>query len=140
MTIFLPHRSGPAYYAIHILIWTNVLYYTISTFVEIFQCSPRKKLWDPKIPGHCINDNHGIQVYSGSLNVLSDFSILVLPLPLIWRLQMPFLRKLRVTAVFSVGLFACITSVVRLTYSIDLLDVPVGNATYLLDMDKIGLW
>ena len=53
---------------------------------------------------------------------------------------MPFLRKLRVTAVFSVGLFACITSVVRLTYSIDLLDVPVGNATYLLDMDKIGLW
>ena len=49
-------------------------------------------------------------------------------------------KKFRVTAVFGVGLLACIASVVRLVYSVELLRVPTVNAAPQLVIDKEGLW
>ena len=31
MTIFVPHKRGSFYYVIHLLIWSNVIYYFITT-------------------------------------------------------------------------------------------------------------
>ena len=105
---------------------------------NILECSPRRKLWDPTIHGHCISSN-GFGVSSGALNVISDFSILLLPLPLIWRLQMPINKKISVTVVFGFGLFGCIISVLRLIYSVDLLHEISGTPTFQVTEDKIGL-
>ncbi|MCJ1396234.1 hypothetical protein MMC18_009123 [Xylographa bjoerkii] len=79
-------------------------------------------------------------VASGSLNVLSDFSILILPLPTIWRLQMSKKNKLAVTAVFAIGFFASVTSILRLVYSIDLLRLAADTAASQTDIDTTGLW
>ena len=51
---------------------------------------------------------------------------------------MPRHKKIRVSAVFSFGLFACITSVLRLIFSIELLDEIDGNVTFQITKDKIG--
>ena len=91
------------------------------------------------MPGHCFS-RHNLGVASGVMNVISDFSILILPLPIIWRLQMSWNRKYRIFAVFGVGLFACIASVIRLVYSLELTRVPPNTLTYQLDVDRIGLW
>ena len=72
--------------------------------------------------------------------VILDFSILLLPLPLIWRLQMAWKKKSRVIAVFGVGLLACIASVMRLVYQIELTRVPPNTPVYQLNIDRIGLW
>ncbi|KAL8915999.1 MAG: hypothetical protein Q9172_006509 [Xanthocarpia lactea] len=63
------------------------------------------------MPGTC---SHGyVTPYvSGVFNIISDFYILFLPLPFIWQLKMNMKRKIRVMAVFSVGLF-----IVRLAYT-----------------------
>ena len=53
---------------------------------------------------------------------------------------MSWAQKARVTAVFGVGFLACIASVVRLVYSVELLRVPTINAAHQLDIDKEGLW
>ncbi len=53
---------------------------------------------------------------------------------------MPWNKKSRVLAVFGVGLFACIASVLRLVYSLELLHVPPNTPAYQLDVDRIGLW
>ena len=55
---------------------------------------------------------------------------------------MSWAHKSRVTAVFGVGFLACIASVVRLAYSVELLRVPAISATHQLqlDIDKEGLW
>ena len=79
-------------------------------------------------------------VFSGALNAFSDFSILILPIPVIWRLQMPWAKKSRVIAVFAVGLLACIASIVRLIYSSELKGVSRNTAIYQLGIDRIGLW
>ena len=105
------------------------------------------------MPGHCVS-RHNLGVASSVMNVVSDFSILLLPLPLIWRLQISWEKKSRVLAVFSVGLFACIASVLRLVYQIELTRILPNNPAhqieltrvlpnalvYQLDIDRIGLW
>ncbi|KAL8693457.1 MAG: hypothetical protein Q9218_001728 [Villophora microphyllina] len=103
-----------------------------------WQCTPHHKLWIPSTPGHC-RDEHARGVYSGSINVVSDFMILLLPIPVIVRLQMPSVKKVRPLVVFGVGLFACIAAVVRLVYSTQL--EPDGDSrSYQLNIDKEGLW
>lgn len=135
LRIFVPRHQGTTYWIIHFVIWTNVGFYLATTFALIFQCTPREKIWHPYIPGRCMNLDVQI-VTSGSWNVISDISILVLPLHCIWLLQIPIKRKLGVSAVFATGLFACISSICRLVYS-------VKN---LLTLDKLytfqefGMW
>ena len=78
------------------------MFYAISTFFEIFACSPRKKFWNPLIDGHCFNVDV-IQITATSVNSVSDFIILFLPQAVIWRLQMSFQNKLKISAVFFTG-------------------------------------
>ena len=96
-------------------------------------------MWNPDIPGHCI-ESRSIWIISGVVNVLSDFSILILPFPIIWRLQIPKSKKLGIVAVFGVGLLASITSIIRLVYSIELYHVRSDTPIYVLDQDRIGIW
>ena len=158
ITLFVIHRRTAFHYTVHGLIWTNVLYYTIATVIFVTEvsnsitnlammtepcwwqkCSPIQKLWQPNIPGHCFSRHSG-GVASAVFNVISDFSILILPLPIVWRLQMSWNKKSRVLAVFGMGLFACIASVLRLVYQLELLHISFNSPTYQLDIDRIGLW
>lgn len=100
--------------------------------------TPRRKLWIPNTPGHC-HSEHSRGVFSGYINVVSDFLILILPFPILLRLQMPSTEKARFLFVFGIGLFACIASVVRLVYSTQL-DSEADSAEYQLRIDKEGLW
>ena len=72
--------------------------------------------------------------------VISDFTILFLPFPQLYRLQMPWDKKSRIIAVFAIGSLACIASVLRLVYQIELTHVPPSTPIYQLDIDRIGLW
>lgn len=156
ISIFMPHRQGQAYIATHVLIWTNIVYYTVSIFLYFFEvctrtngkedkdanvleCTPREKLWNARIPGHCIS-THQLGVASGTVNVVSDFSIFILPLPIIRRLQMSTKKRVRVYGCFCLGLVACISSVVRVGYSIAVMHTPNSSPDYLIVIDITGLW
>jgi hypothetical protein len=69
----------------------------------IFACTPVRKSWDSTIPGHCVSLVKLASV-SGGLTASSDFFILLLPLPVIWRLQMETKQKLALSAVFITGI------------------------------------
>ncbi|KAL8734451.1 MAG: hypothetical protein Q9181_003189 [Wetmoreana brouardii] len=137
ITVFVAHRRNFFHYACHILIWVNVLFYTIMTFSYMFECKPRRKLWIPHTPGHCRNE-HARGLFSGGINVASDFLILILPLPVLLRLQMPSGKKLRLLLVFGVGLAACVASIVRLVYTVQI-NPDVDSSEYQLQINKEGL-
>ena len=40
----------------------------------------------------------------GIFNVVSDFYLLILPIPVVWQLQMPSKRKIGVCAIFMTGI------------------------------------
>ena len=99
----MPHHGGKFFYFTHILIWGNLAFYFSITMLWILECVPRTKIWNPLVPGHCVNANYAFAI-TAAINIISDFSILILPLASIWSLQMPTRRKLGVSTVFATGL------------------------------------
>ncbi|TLD03418.1 uncharacterized protein PgNI_12349 [Pyricularia grisea] len=70
------------------------------TLINVFQCQPVAKAWDPKIKGSCINIE--IMWWVG-------------PMPFIWGLQLISVsKKIGLSFVLSLGLLLCILSVKRL--------------------------
>ncbi|KAI1370977.1 hypothetical protein F4677DRAFT_464584 [Hypoxylon crocopeplum] len=133
---FNHHRKVLASKVISFLIWANFLLYTGAAFAFIFACVPREKIWNKEIDGSCINAPASIAAGS-SLNVISDITILITPIDAIWKLQLPLKKKIRTAAVFAVGIFAIVASIMRLYYGLQLfyaVDVtwaisPVGQWT-----------
>ena len=39
ITLFVTHRSTAFYYAVHCLMWTNIVYYTIILLLDIIEVS-----------------------------------------------------------------------------------------------------
>ena len=105
LRIFTPaKKTDLIYWASHTLIWTNFVFYFVSSFLEIFACKPIAKVWDPLIAnGQCMN-LQAINVAAAAFNVLSDVSILVLPQKVIWKLHMSSRRKLGISSIFLTGI------------------------------------
>ncbi|MCJ1396736.1 hypothetical protein MMC18_009628 [Xylographa bjoerkii] len=54
---------------------------------------------------------------TGVFNVVSDICVLLIPQRTIWKMQMPLHRKPSLSAIFLVGLFAYVSSGIRVDYS-----------------------
>ena len=76
--------------------------YLTSMASTIWECNPRAKIWNPLLPGHCFNIDAFFLV-TGIFNVVSDFYILLLPMPALWRLQIPLQKKIPMMIVFATG-------------------------------------
>lgn len=99
--IFVLNRDKRFWYLQGFMV-VNTLYFIACFTVTIFRCSPRAKIWNPELPGTCVE--YGIIFLAiGLFNVVSDFLMLVFPISCIWNLQMSTERKLGVSAVFFVG-------------------------------------
>ena len=81
----------------------NSIFYVIVFFKSIFGCSPVARAYNPAIPGHCAPEN-GLPYATGVWGFLSDLYILILPMPIVWHLNMKKGRKFKITMAFSVGL------------------------------------
>ena len=44
--IFVISRRQPIFFIIQALIWANLAFYLAYLFIDIFQCAPRRKIWD----------------------------------------------------------------------------------------------
>jgi len=85
------------------LIWFVALFAFILMFIDIFQCSPREKIWlGDLVSGTCFDRNMVI-LSSAIVNIMSDIAILALPISAIARLQMDVKSKLTIGAFFSVA-------------------------------------
>ena len=106
LRIFVPTGTRNAFYwTLHVLIWTNVLYYTITTFTEVFRCWPREKIWNPWFEGGtCSVDVLGQNLATSVLNFISDTVILAIPQWVIWHLNMSRDQKVGLSLLFVVGL------------------------------------
>ncbi|EMR71423.1 putative integral membrane protein [Eutypa lata UCREL1] len=128
-SIFYDHRRKKVVVrVIWGLIWANLLLYSLVILLIIFGCKPIKKQWSPATPGHCINQAD-LYIPSGALNILSDLTILAVPLAAISKLQAPIKTKIAAGSLFSIGVFACMASIARLSYSLKL---DLYDATWLL--------
>lgn len=61
-------------------------YYFSATIATLLTCIPIKRNWNKKIPGKCINNLVFIYINAGA-NIVIDFLVVGLPLPVIAQLQ-----------------------------------------------------
>ncbi len=72
--------------------------------IEIIECHPRERIWNKLITtGYCFNAFALFEAV-GLFNLISDVAILILPMAPLWRLQMPFEKKLMMIVVFGTGI------------------------------------
>ncbi|EFR04129.1 integral membrane protein [Nannizzia gypsea CBS 118893] len=94
-----------------------IVAFTTGTVVSsIFQCNPVPYAFDKKTPGggKCINVG-AFWFANAAFIIATDVFIILLPIPVILRLQLPDRSKVALCGVFAVGLFVCVTSVLRIT-------------------------
>ncbi|KAL2152209.1 hypothetical protein VTH82DRAFT_5393 [Thermothelomyces myriococcoides] len=77
-------------------------------------CMPVAKFWRPEIDGHCLNSGTIWYVMAG-VNVVTDFSLFTMPIPVISSLQLPRRQKGILMIVFTLGIFPCAVSIYRIT-------------------------
>ncbi|KAK1833454.1 hypothetical protein QBC39DRAFT_254427 [Podospora conica] len=91
------------------------------------QCTPIEKIWQPKLEGECwpksiqIKYNIFTAIYSGAMDIV----LAVVPWKIIWTLTMNKREKFGVLVAMSMGVFAGVTSIIKLT------QLPtIGNSNF----------
>ncbi|KAF2730549.1 hypothetical protein EJ04DRAFT_39471 [Polyplosphaeria fusca] len=76
-------------------------------------CQPTAAFWDDRIKGTCLN--LGTFTYFTNIsNLVTDIWIFLMPVPVIWHLQLQTKKKLLLCFIFCMGLGTCIVSALRL--------------------------
>ncbi|KAI0594689.1 hypothetical protein F4775DRAFT_419798 [Biscogniauxia sp. FL1348] len=135
--IFVPQGRNAMFWTLHILIWSNIIFYIAGNFAEIFRCTPREKIWNVFYEGGSCPVNIAAQNFSsGILNLISDVIILALPQWIIWRLNMSRARKFGLSLLFMIGVFICVCAAVSIFW----LDQMLHSEDILYCMSFRGIW
>ncbi|MCJ1459210.1 hypothetical protein MMC28_009587 [Mycoblastus sanguinarius] len=103
--------------AIRVLLAVVTCWAIAAVLITAFQCRPVAAFWDISLRHDATCQNSFWSYLISSLvHVITDLAILVLPIPLIWKLQMNRSQKLLLSAIFALGGLAAIISIVRLVY------------------------
>ncbi|KAI9679254.1 MAG: hypothetical protein M1817_005273 [Caeruleum heppii] len=91
----------------------------VAIFIStLFHCLPIAYNWDKSIPGQCVNPN-ALFISALALNLFTDILIVLLPIPMIWRIQISRAEKIAVSSAFLLGGFVCIGNLIRLPYLVN---------------------
>lgn len=77
-------------------------YSTWAVLSAFLNCVPVAKFWDRDIVGYCL-DFEAVWFFNASVNIATDLTLLVMPMPLLSQLQLPRKQKVALMAVFAVG-------------------------------------
>jgi len=86
-------------YVLLVVIW---MWGISESLVAIFQCKPVTLQWNKKLDGTCINQLEYYR-YVRVPNVIHDLVMLVLPLPVVWKLRIAIRQKIALMSVFLFG-------------------------------------
>ncbi|KAI5924943.1 hypothetical protein F4810DRAFT_662045 [Camillea tinctor] len=109
---------------VYLVLGLVIAFYIAAFFSDVFFCIPPEKSWLPDTPGHC-GDSSTIYIALASTDLTIDIIVILLPMPILWGLQLPTPRKVALTFVFGLGfIIIAITSVrIRFFSNLDPLDI-----------------
>lgn len=111
-----PNRSHRLviYTALGVSIFCGLVFF----FVALFQCTPVSYFWTRAGEGSCLSIDVIIDVvyaYS-ALSIITDFTFTLLPVYLVWNLQMDKRVKFALIPILSMGCVASCAVAVRMAY------------------------
>ncbi|KAI1460372.1 hypothetical protein F4805DRAFT_391404 [Annulohypoxylon moriforme] len=121
-----------------VLIGLNLVYALTYDFLLIFQCNPISgawTFWDGETESTCISINI-LGWSAAAINIALDLAVIVLPLPALFGLSLSLRKRLQIIAMFAVGFFITVVSIIRL-YSL----IHFGDTQNLTqDYVETGYW
>ncbi|KAH8703332.1 hypothetical protein BGW36DRAFT_286982, partial [Talaromyces proteolyticus] len=111
--VFAPHRHRIRF--IYGFILCLFCYYIAVLIAKAVVCTPVSSYWEspPNAAGKCINQR-ALFITDCVVGLVTDATILVLPLPLVWILHMSRGKKIRIIALLGAGGVATLFSLYRL--------------------------
>ncbi|ETN41052.1 uncharacterized protein HMPREF1541_02986 [Cyphellophora europaea CBS 101466] len=87
-----------------------------NVLVCIFQCWPLNAAWDQTITQkRCVNIN-AFYLANAATNIATDLLAYLLPMRLVKNLQIPKKQKIAVGVMLCLGLFTCVSSIIRISF------------------------
>lgn len=86
--------------------------------VAALQCMPVQRFWDPAREGSCVSGEvmRLLTIVYSAGSLLVDVSFVLLPIAIVWRLQLSLKAKAGLSVILSLGLIASVGVSVRFTY------------------------
>lgn len=85
-------------------------------YVETQPNRPIQAYWTFSFkPQRCINQNIHL-LLQGIFNILSDFNVVLIPIPIVLKLKLPRGQRIMVALLFGTGFIVCLAGVVRTYY------------------------
>ncbi|MCJ1312975.1 hypothetical protein MMC25_006651 [Agyrium rufum] len=127
----------------NVMIGVVLAWSTSFIFATLFQIVPIKYNWEFPAEGQTYTEinEYTMYVVQMGLEVCLDIITLLIPIPVIWTLHLDKKNRQVLTAIFLLGGFVCIASVVRLYYLAKYLNPSysaTGDITY--DITDIIIW
>ena len=87
-----------------------IILFSVASMLSLFGiCQPLSKNWNKLEPGKC-GSTFKVEIVSGAINLVLDLVLIMMPLPIVWRLQMPAKKKVTITSIFGLGIMSVHTS------------------------------
>ncbi|KAL8645954.1 MAG: hypothetical protein Q9226_007069, partial [Calogaya cf. arnoldii] len=108
-------KKTGTWWAIWSVFWYNLLYALALVLTVTTQCVGKPTAIAER--GECLNQ-YAVLICASVINVLSDLMILIIPVTVIWGLQMAKSKKIRLSFLFAFGSLGVIASLGRLGYQV----------------------
>ncbi|PVH99720.1 hypothetical protein DM02DRAFT_528465, partial [Periconia macrospinosa] len=99
--------------------WACLVCYIAIVFTLTFGCFPTQKNWqvypDPGLKCTFRRQNF---IVTTALNVITDAGLLSIPLPLLWKLQVPLRRKIGIGLLICSGFFVIAAAIIRVVLTL----------------------
>lgn len=124
--------------AIYAFIWASLAAYIPMEIVRISVCQPIRTFWDPLVQnGRCLNQRK-VFFSSLALAIVTDVIILLVPVPLVYKLNQPVKEKLKILLLLAIGGLATGATCFRVRKVVDFLNsdditidyTPIGILMY----------
>ncbi|EAW12310.1 putative integral membrane protein [Aspergillus clavatus NRRL 1] len=98
----------------------------------VFQCIPIRAFWDIELQAtaKCGVVVNNFFIGNAVPNIITDWALLILPMPYIWKLHRNTTQKIAICSVFILGGFICIISIVRLVVMLNAYKAPSIDVTW----------
>ncbi|KAL8961642.1 MAG: hypothetical protein Q9193_001837 [Seirophora villosa] len=106
VTVFINQTTSTWFRVAWYIITVWCFLWGISTFIAaVFQCTPVSYLWTQfsgKTKGKCV-DFTALLIATAAVNIFTDVAVLVLPMPMVWKMKIQKAQKLAVSGIFLLG-------------------------------------
>ncbi|KAF2265739.1 hypothetical protein CC78DRAFT_598319 [Lojkania enalia] len=132
VTVSRVHR-----WIIYIAMGATAVTGSVFFFATLLQCNPISYFWDKSQPGTCLNMDViiGLTFWYSAVSALCDFTFGLLPVFLVWRLNMDRRTKIALVPLLSMGCVASTAVLVRMAFV-----TKFRSPDFLYDTVDIAIW